>query len=104
MVTLRFRVDPCSWTPWTCHALVDSAPPHAEARSNASGADGAQMTVAARTVVERFDVTEDVAARQVPGLVNALAHAFFFKLLKNDSATALSRQLPRRLMLGWSLL
>lgn len=55
-------------------------------------------------VVEHFNVIEDIRPGQIPGFVYSLPDAFFFSELKNDSATALSQQLPRRLILGARLL
>lgn len=64
------------------------------------GTDAAQMAVAAGSVIEHLYVIEDFGSGQIPGFVDAFADAFLFKLLKNDSATALYQQLPRRLILG----
>lgn len=63
------------------------------------GTDAAEMAVAAGSVVERLDIVEDIGARQGAGLVDAFWMRSFFRLLKKDSATALSQQLPRLLML-----
>jgi len=57
------------------------------------------MSMAAAPVVEQLDVIEQVAARFLATAVDATSHSFFFKLLKKDSVTELSQQLPRRLML-----
>ena len=43
------------------------------------GADAAKMAVAAGSVVERFDVVEDIGARQIPSLVDALLDAFLLQ-------------------------
>ncbi|BDD49209.1 hypothetical protein PDTA9734_06960 [Phytobacter diazotrophicus] len=51
-------------------------------------------------VVEDFNVIEDIGPGQIPGFIDTFSDPFFFSELKNDSATALSQQLPRRLMLG----
>lgn len=61
------------------------------------------MTVAPGPIVEHFNVIEDIRPGQI-GLVCSLTNAFFFSELKNNSATALSWQLPRRLKLGARLL
>lgn len=37
------------------------------------------MAVAAGSVVERFDVVEDIGARQIPSLVDALLDAFLLQ-------------------------
>ena len=55
-------------------------------------------------VVEHFNVIEDICPGQLPGFIYAFSDPFFFSELKNDSATALSQQLPRLLMLGARLL
>ena len=55
--------------------------------------------MASVTVVEHFNVIE-ISARAMSRVLYPLPDAFFFSELKNDSATALSQQLPRRLMLG----
>ena len=56
--------------------------------------------MASGSIVEDLDVIEDVGARERARFVEAFSHAFFFRLLKKDSATALSQQLPRRLNMG----
>ncbi len=61
--------------------------------------------MAAGGLVKHLNVVEDIGSCQVTGFIVAFFIRSFFKLLKNDSATALSQQLPRRLMLGsrlWS--
>ena len=60
----------------------------------------AEMTVAARLIVEGIDVVGQVGDRQLAVLVDLFLDPLFLKLLKNDSATALSLQLPFRLILG----
>ncbi len=55
-------------------------------------------------VVEHLNVIEDICPSQIPSFVYSLPDAFFFSELKNDSATALFQQLPRRLILGARLL
>lgn len=62
------------------------------------------MTVAPGPVVEHFNVIEDIGPGQIPGFIDAFSDPLFFSELKNDSATALSQQLPRLLMLGARLL
>lgn len=42
------------------------------------GTDAAQMAMAADSVVEDLDVIEDIGARQVAGLIDALPNAFLF--------------------------
>ena len=61
------------------------------------------MTVTAITIVEDFDVIEYIGTRHIPGLVDAFTNPLFFQAAKKDSATALSQQFPRRLMLGCKL-
>jgi hypothetical protein len=61
------------------------------------------MAVASSSIVKDFDVIKNISTGQIPSFVNTLSDTLFFKELKNDSATALSQQLPRRLMLGSSL-
>jgi hypothetical protein len=63
-------------------------------------ADAANVAVSPGPIVERLDVFGDVFGRSVSIVVNVLLNASFFRLLKKDSATALSQQFPRRLMLG----
>ena len=53
-----------------------------------------------RLIVKHLNVIEYVGTRQITGFVDTLLHAFFFQAAKKDSATALSQQFPRRLMLG----
>ena len=62
------------------------------------------MTVAPGPIVEHFNVIEDIRPGQIPVWYVLLLMRSFFSELKNDSATALSQQLPRRLMLGTRLL
>jgi len=62
------------------------------------------MTVASGPVVEHFNVIEDIRPCQIPGFIYAFSDSFFLSELKNDSATALSQQLPRLLVLGARLL
>jgi hypothetical protein len=61
------------------------------------------VAVAPGPVIEDFNVIEDPPGPD-PGFIYAFSDPFFFSELKNDSATALSQQLPRRLMLGARLL
>jgi hypothetical protein len=58
--------------------------------------------VAPGPIVEHFNVIEDIRPGQIPVFVYSLTNAFFFSELKNNSATALSWQLPRLFMLGAS--
>lgn len=50
--------------------------------------------------VEHFDIMKDITPGNAPGFIYPLSDALFFSSLKKDSATAISRQLPIRLMLG----
>ena len=58
--------------------------------------------MAADPIVEAIDVVGDIVQGELSVFVELLLDAFlpFFKLPKNDSATALSQQLPFRLMVG----
>ena len=56
------------------------------------------------TLVEHFNVIEDIRPGQIPVWYVLLLMRSFFSELKNNSATALSWQLPRRLKLGARLL
>jgi hypothetical protein len=47
-----------------------------------------------------INVVGQLGDRQLSVLVDQFLDPLLFKLLKNDSATALSQQLPFRLMLG----
>jgi hypothetical protein len=58
------------------------------------------MTVATRPIVEGIDVVGQVGDRQLAVLLDLFLDPPFFTLLKIDSATALSRQLPFRLIHG----
>lgn len=62
------------------------------------------MTVAPGPIVEHFNVIEDIRPGQIPVWYILLLMRSFFSELKNNSATALSWQLPRRLKLGARLL
>jgi hypothetical protein len=62
------------------------------------------MTVAPGPVVEHFNIIENIRPGHVPGFNIRFLMRSFLSELKNDSATALSQQLPRRLMLGTRLL
>jgi hypothetical protein len=64
----------------------------------------AQIAVPPGPIVKDSDVIEGVGPGQIPGFIDAFADSFLFRLLKNDSATALSQQFLRRLMLGCRLL
>ena len=58
------------------------------------------MAVSTGAIVEGFDVVVDLSRGKLPGCVNALLDPLLLQAAKKDSATALSQQLPRRLMLG----
>lgn len=64
------------------------------------GTDAAEMTVAARWVVELLDIVRDVGYRKLPVSIDSFLMRSVFRLPKKNSATALSQQFPRRLMLG----
>jgi hypothetical protein len=51
-------------------------------------------------IVEALNVLQDLGLGLLPIFVNLLFDFSLFKLLKNYSATALSQQLPVRLILG----
>lgn len=55
------------------------------------------MTVAPGPIVEHFNVIEDIRPGQIPVWYVFFLMRSFFSELKNNSATALSWQLPRRL-------
>ena len=59
--------------------------------------------MAAFCVVEQFDVIEHIATSILPRGVDFPLDPFPFQKLETLSATALSRQLPRRLMLATKL-
>jgi hypothetical protein len=60
------------------------------------------MTVPAYPIVERLNVVGNIDVGEISVLVDPFLDSFFLQLLKKDSATALSQQFPRRLMLGSS--
>ena len=62
--------------------------------------DAAEMTVPPGPDIEHFNVIEDIGPGHIPGFIDAFSDRSFFSKLKNDSTTALSQQLPRRLILG----
>jgi hypothetical protein len=64
------------------------------------GADASQMLMPTRPIVKVLDIVADVVAGLLTRVVDALLDALLFRLEKKDSATALSQQFPRRLMLG----
>jgi len=66
------------------------------------GAQPAEMTVAARPIVERLDIVGHLRDRQLPVLVDQFLDPFLLQAAEKDSATALSQQFPFRLMLGSS--
>jgi hypothetical protein len=81
---------------------VDKFCPHDEACPKASRRRR-QGDCDAGPGCEHFNVIEDIRPGQIP-VLDTFSDPFFFSELKNDSATALSWQLPRRLMLGARLL
>lgn len=62
--------------------------------------DVPEMAVAPGPVVEHFNVIEDIRPGQAAHFVYYLLMRSFVSELTNDSPTALSQQLPRRLILG----
>jgi hypothetical protein len=62
------------------------------------------MAVTLGPVVEYFSLITNIGPGQITDFVDPFAVAFFFSELKNNSATALSQQLPRRLIFGARLL
>ena len=58
------------------------------------------MAVSPGAIIEGLDVLVDLGRRHRPSYVDALLDPLLLQVLKNDSATALSQQLPCRLMLG----
>lgn len=69
------------------------------------GADAAKMAVAAGSVVERFDVVEDIGARQIPSLVDALLDAFLLQAAEEGlgRASSISSTVIRAVRLGLAL-
>ena len=53
-----------------------------------------RCSVTAGSVLGHLNVVEDMGPGQIPGFVDAFADSFLLKLLKKDSATALSQQVP----------
>ena len=53
-------------------------------------ADVTEVAMISSSIIERFDVIKNIYLGQFSGFVDSFADVFFFKLLKNDSATALS--------------
>ena len=51
-------------------------------------------------IIKHFDVIKDVSFRFIPVFIAFTSNFSFLRLLKKLSATALSQQFPRRLMLG----
>lgn len=64
------------------------------------GADTSKVAVPSGAIVESIEVVGDVRQRDLAARIDALLDAFLLQAVKNDSATALSQQLPFRLMLG----
>ncbi len=63
---------------WSDHAPVDSFCPYGEAFSKVSGADATEVAVASVTVVEHFNVIENIRPGHVPGFIYQLPDALFF--------------------------
>ena len=79
---------------------METSPARLVSRFELLGTEATEMTVTARSIVEGIDVVGQVGDRQLAVLVDLFLDPLFLKLLKNDSATALSLQLPFRLILG----
>ena len=58
------------------------------------------MAVSTGAIVEGLDVIVDLGISSLPILVDSLLNPLLLQAAKNDSATALSQQFPRRLILG----
>ncbi len=54
------------------------------------GTQAAKMTMATGSIVKDLDVVEDVGTRHIPDFIIRLRIRSFFRLLKKDSATALT--------------
>ena len=85
---------------WSSQDVVEILWPRFVGRFKWRGTQPGKMTVAARSIVEGIDVVHHVGYSQLAVLVDLFLDPLFFRLLKKDSATALSQQLPFRLMLG----
>lgn len=62
--------------------------------------DPAKVAVSTSAIVEHLDVVVDLSPRDLPRCVDALLDPLLLQAAKKCSATALSQQLPRRLILG----
>lgn len=85
---------------WTSQSLVGSPASHFVGRLELLRTHTSEMAVAAGAIVERHDVVGHVRQSELAVPVDLLMIRSFFRLLKKDSATALSQQFPRRLILG----
>ncbi len=74
--------------------------PRLVGRLNLLGAEAVKVAVPTGAIVERIDVVGDVRQRDVAARIDRFLMRPFFKLLKSDSAMALSQQFPFRLILG----
>ncbi len=84
---------------WSSQDLVDTLSGSLVSRFKLLGAHTAEMGMTPRAIVERIDIVSHVGHCEL----SILLICFLirpFKLLKEDSATALSQQLPFRLILG----
>jgi hypothetical protein len=52
------------------------------------------------SIIEHLNIIEYIGPCIIARWIHVVANAFFFNVLKKVSATALSYQFPRRLMLG----
>ncbi len=87
-------------TVWSSEDLVETFPAHLVSRFELFGARPSEMAMASGAIVERIDVVGHVRDRELAVLVDLSFDCSYLKLLKNDSATALSQQLPFLVILG----
>ena len=61
---------------------MDISCPHNEALFKSLGTDPTQMAVSACTVVEHFNIIEDIGAGQIASLVESLSYPLLFQTAK----------------------
>jgi hypothetical protein len=79
---------------------VEALPTGSMSRFEWLGAEPSEVAVTSHSIVEGIDVVGHIGGRERSVLVDLFLDGAFFRLLKNDSATAFSQQFPFRLMLG----
>jgi hypothetical protein len=85
---------------WSSHDSVEALPTGSMSRFEWLGAEPSEVAVTSHSIVEGIDVVGHIGGRERSVLVDLFLDGAFFRLLKNDSATAFSQQFPFRLMLG----